>query len=341
MVAPRFRLLGFVVVVAAVVVVLVGVRGPAQAEPPRCKPPRILHKDECLYPEDVEKLAAAARAKRPKAAQRTPANQPTTPLPPEPTPPGGPQLASAAQLAALGLRWVDFASGTFPMGSDYGDPDERPVRTVKTRTYRLAATEVTVAAYRACADAGWCEPDNVDGEQWLDHAFDASRFCNYPQPERGSHPMNCVNWWQAEQFCAWIGGRLPTEAEWERAATAGSRMYPWGDQPATCTYAAMNNGVDGCGAAMTAPVCERPPGRTPDGICDLAGNVWEWVSDWYGAGHYAENVADDPQGPAFGSARVRRGGSFRDQPGDLRGTNRWYLGSVYRSAQTGFRCASD
>lgn len=331
----------------------------ARAEPPRCKPPRILHRDACLYVEEVEKLQAAARAKRPKPAK--PVVQPAVPtptsgvsepgstVPPKPvevvvpvvSSSRAPSLASADEIAAIGLRWVGFAEGVFPMGSAWGDPDEKPVRNVRLPAYRMSVSEVTVAQYGACVAAGWCDDDLIRGEQWADHPYEESRFCNAGQPERGAHPLNCVSWWQAQAFCEWVGGRLPTEAEWERAATGGARMYPWGDAPPTCSHAVMNNGDDGCGAGTTASVCERPTGRTPEGLCDMAGNVWEWVGDWYSAGYYAEGVSDDPDGPAFGGARVRRGGSFRDQATDLRATNRWSLGGVYRSANLGFRCAAD
>jgi formylglycine-generating enzyme required for sulfatase activity len=326
----------------------------ARATPPRCKPPRIAHRGACHYPDDVEREQKQARDKRLAARQAVTApDKPATPttIPPTETPTApvvervdakahrAPTPASQADVEALGIEWISIASKTFPMGSRWGDPDEKPVRNVRVPGFRLAKSETTVAQYRACVAAGWCDGELVEGEEFADFAWESSRFCNAGRADHGTHPMNCVSWWEALAFCEWVGGRLPTEAEWELAATGGTRMYPWGDAPATCEHAQMFNGEDGCGTGTTATVCERPAGRTPEGVCDMGGNVWEWVADWYGAGHYAEGATEAPTGPAQGSTRVRRGGSFRDEAGDLRSTNRWFLIGVYRSATLGFRCA--
>ena len=97
--------------------------------------------------------------------------------------------------------------------------------------------------------------------------------------------MNCLDWQQAVDFCAWAGGRLPSEAEWEYAARSGgpssSYKYPWGNDAATCTYAVMDDGGYGCGTGRTWSVCSKPAGNTSQGLCDMSGNVWEWVEDWY------------------------------------------------------------
>jgi formylglycine-generating enzyme required for sulfatase activity len=351
------------ILVLALAAVLAAPSLTASAEPPRCKPPRIAHGGECLYPDAVEAAEAAARDKRVAAAKARRAKKPvaragdtgastSSPDAQASSPSVERQAAHVSQVAppadadpellrALRFDWLDVPAGAFAMGSRWGEPDEQPERRVLLDAYRLARTETTVAQYKACVDAGWCKADMVDGEQLEGLPWRASRHCNASRHDRMGHPMNCVSWWEAVAFCEWVGGRLPTEAEWEKAATGGERMYPWGDTPPTCTHATMNVGEDGCGAGGTSAVCERPQGQTPSGACDMAGNVWEWVSDWYGAGYYAAGEDSAPTGPEQGTGRVRRGGSFRDGSSDLRSTNRWHLVSVYRSATLGFRCAAD
>ncbi len=205
------------------------------------------------------------------------------------------------------LVWVRIPGGTFMMGSETGDEDERPVHQVDVPAFEMTMTEVTVSQYRACVDASVCTQPVGD---------ESNPFCNWWQPGRESHPVNCVDWEQAGTFCRWSGARLPSEAQWEYAARSAGRdiVYPWGDEPATCQYAVMNDheaGGWGCGQSRTWVVCGKTAGNTAQGLCDMAGNVWEWVRD-----HYHESYVGAPtDGSAwddlwFGD-RVRRGGSFR------------------------------
>ena len=116
-------------------------------------------------------------------------------------------------------------------------------------------------------------------------------YCNWNQSGRGDHPINCVSWNQARTFATWLGARLPTEAEWEYAARSGgeNREYPWGDEEATCERAVVyeryqnpKDGNRGCGRDSTWAVCSKSAGNTEQGLCDMAGNVWEWVEDdWH------------------------------------------------------------
>jgi formylglycine-generating enzyme required for sulfatase activity len=157
--------------------------------------------------------------------------------------------------------------------------------------------------------------------------------------------VNCVTWHQAKRYCEkWAGGRLPSEAEWEYAArSAGQAItYPWGDEKATCHYAVMN--VDahtaGCDTGRTMEVCSKKPGNTDQGLCDMAGNVWEWVEDdWHynykGAPDDGSAWLDDPRG----SDRVVRGGSFVNAAGYLRAANRNVVGPSVYNFFNGFRCA--
>ena len=227
--------------------------------------------------------------------------------------------------------WVAIAGGEFAMGSEQGDWDEMPVHVVGVPDFEMQRTEVTVAHYAECVAQGACTVP-ASGDEY--HNWDA--------PGREQHPVNAVDWYQALHFCDWFDGRLPTEAEWEYAARSGGLevTYPWGDEFATCDYAVMDEGTGaGCGAFSTLEVCSIPAGNTEQGLCDMAGNVWEWVQDWYHP-DYLDAPSDgsaweDPEG----ADRVKRGGSF-DFPGPLqRTTNRYYAYPPARHINLGFRCA--
>ncbi|GMV41598.1 MAG: hypothetical protein AMXMBFR64_33140 [Myxococcales bacterium] len=231
------------------------------------------------------------------------------------------------EVAKGGAQWVSIPGGTFQMGSNEGDSDERPVHSVTVRGFQMAKTETTVGEYRKCVDAGKCS------------APETGTYCNWGKSGREDHPVNCVDWNQAKAFCAWAGGRLPTEAEWEYAARSGGRAqsYPWGNEKATCARAVMDDGGNGCGRNSTWPVCSKTGGDSAHGLCDLAGNVWEWVADWKGS--YGSSPASDPQGPGSGSDRVRRGGGFYYDASLLRASYRGGHVPSDAGAGLGFRCS--
>ena len=216
------------------------------------------------------------------------------------------------------------------MGSNDGEPDENPVHLVTVPTFQMTRTPVTVDQFKACVDAGACTAPGT-------HAS-----CNWGQPDRGSHPVNCVRWSQAQAFANWAGGRLPTEAEWEYAARSGGRdwKYPWGNEKATCDRAVMRDSSGGgCGSNGTLPVCSKPMGNTSQGLCDMAGNVWEWLQDWY---HDSYDGA-----PRDGSAwelppstsRSERGCSWLGGYKNLLAANRNDEDPNRRYATNGFRLA--
>ncbi|MEK7743950.1 MAG: SUMF1/EgtB/PvdO family nonheme iron enzyme, partial [Elusimicrobiota bacterium] len=171
-----------------------------------------------------------------------------------------PGARSASAAGGAGIEWVAVRGGSFMMGSASGSADEKPVHRVTLRSFELAKTEVTVAQYKACVDAGACA---APGKGLL---------CNWGVSGREKDPLNCVDWNQAKAFSEWVGGRLPSEAEWEYAARSGGRdiEYPWGDEEATCSRAVIYDGGAGCGRVSTWPVCSKPEGNTRQGLCDMA-----------------------------------------------------------------------
>jgi len=232
---------------------------------------------------------------------------------------------------------VPVSAGNFEMGCN-GQVDkeckdsEKPYHSVYLDSFFIDKTEVTVADYRKCVDAKACTvpktPEN-------------SKYCNYGRKDRDGHPVNCVEWMQAKNYCAWAGKRLPTEAEWEKAAGGtDGRKHPWGNEAATCDLAVLNIGGEGCGKGGTWAVCSKEKGHGYFGLCDMVGNVYEWVSDWYSADFYEHSPNVNPGGPVKGQARVLRGGSFTSKlPESYRISNRFFFKADVGLGNFGFRCA--
>ncbi|MBN2497042.1 MAG: formylglycine-generating enzyme family protein [Deltaproteobacteria bacterium] len=232
------------------------------------------------------------------------------------------------------LFWISISGGAFLMGSDAGETAEMPVHQVTVPSFEMTRTEVTVGQYRYCVDNGVCiEPDD----------YTVNFYCNWGQTGRDDHPVNCVDWNQALVFCEWVGGRLPSEAEWEYAARSGGQdiTYPWGEDAASCEYAVMDEGVFGCGEDRTWPVCSKTAGNTLQGLCDMAGNVWEWVQDCrYLSYDGAPEDGSAWEGCASDDYRVFRGGSFINHDSHyLRTSHRAGYYPSFRRYDKGFRCA--
>lgn len=251
---------------------------------------------------------------------------------------GGPD-PQGTTMGPAGITWVPIAGGTFEMGSNDAGIEERPAHRVAVTAFRMSRTEVTFGQYRQCVRAGACaEPHVSDGTcmVWNGSSWDRGVL---PSSFQGDdQPVVCVSWDQASAFARWVGGRLPTEAEWEYAARSGGKAhYPWGSQAATCDRAVMDDGGTGCGRNSTWPVCSKPRGNSAHGVCDLAGNVFEWVQDW--RGDYPAGTQTDPAGPSRGRSRVHRGGGWSYTGGFLRAAFRAdYLQSGCTGA-LGFRVA--
>jgi len=229
---------------------------------------------------------------------------------------------------------VELPGACFDMGSNEGREDERPVHRACLQPFSLDRHEVTVAEYRRCVEAGKCKRPRRREEQ---------PYCNEGSPDRSDHPVNCLNWMDAAAYCAWRGADLPTEAQWEYAARGlKGRPFPWGDSPPDCRRAVLATREEGlgCGRGTTWPVCSKPEGNTPEGVCDLGGNVWEFVADWYDGQYYARAPEQDPVNKESFTNRVLRGGNWSSGPSSLRTTGRDWMFEAYSSHVAGFRCAS-
>ncbi|MEM9461456.1 MAG: formylglycine-generating enzyme family protein [Myxococcota bacterium] len=223
--------------------------------------------------------------------------------------------------------------GLFEMGSTVYS-DEQPTRQVYVDGFWIDRTEVTVSDYEECEAVGVCSMPGMGGG------------CNWMVAGREDHPINCVTWYDADAYCSWAGGatkRLPTEAEWEKAARGtDARVYPWGDEPEpSCSDVVMYEGAAGglgCGMDSTMEVGSNPMGASPYGAHDMAGNVWEWVADWY-TSSYDPLELDNPTGPATGTERVLRGGSWNfDNPNYFRAAHRSNYFPGVSVSGLGFRC---
>jgi len=224
-----------------------------------------------------------------------------------------------------GICWVQICEGAFNMGAVAGSSeDQSPLHTVEIETFEVMQTEITVEMYRHCTEAGACVPQ------------ESAPLCDALAEDQ---PRTCLDWWRAEAFCTWAGGRLLSEAEFEFVARSRGEdvRYPWGDDEPSCTFARLGCGA--CDTSDTAPVCSHPTGDTAQGVCDMAGNAIEWTADWY-HGSYAGAPTD---GSAWlvpeGTHRVMRGGGVGSCLGPetrartLHEPDFWYAGSSARCAR--------
>lgn len=265
----------------------------------------------------------------------TPASSPTTTEEVTPTMTTIPTPASAIK-DAKGTEMVLVSSGIFKMGCNKGVLCEGPAHVVNLDSYYIDTYEVTNAQYLACEFDQQCnQPRNT-------------RY--YDSPSFRNHPVVFVTWSMAANYCAWRGARLPTEAEWEKAARAnGTEMlyYPWGNRfngdllnfcDINCAQSGKNKSYND-GFSDTAPVGIYEGGKSPYGAYDMAGNVIEWVADWYDKDYYFISPSNNPLGPESGTHRVLRGGSWYSNQNYVRTFVRTSLSPTVAYNYVGFRCA--
>src|SRR5688572_30947030 len=252
-----------------------------------------------------------------------PANSSNGVSPPKPSP--MPQPPSEI-IGKDGAPMVLIPVGEFTMGSDKGDDDEEPVHKVFLDSFYLDKFEVTNGRFAKFVEAIQSEPP------W--------GFADKETPVlRQDQPVRWVNWMEAMGYCLWAGKRLPTEAEWEKAARGSdARVYPWGNDPPTLAHAVfgLKEGSD-----TVSAIGNRDKGKSPYGVHDLAGNLYEWTTDWYDEQFYSKNPAINPRGPAEGSAKVQRGGSYINGAYRLRSSFRTKGDPTEHDPNVGFRCAQD
>jgi formylglycine-generating enzyme required for sulfatase activity len=237
-----------------------------------------------------------------------------------------------------GMVQALIPAGKFRMGSKTyarrSNLDEHPQHSVYLDAYWIDQTEITNAQYALCVAAGKCQPPS--------NSVSSSRNSYYGETQFDNYPVIYVSWDDAVAYCAWAGRRLPTEAEWEKAARgAEGKIYPWGNQTPDCNLAnsykyALNQHCVG----DTSAVGSYPAGASPYGLFDMAGNVWEWVQDWYDGNYYASSPANNPTGPSSGQSRVLRGGGWDFKWYSLRVAERSAYEPDGRYDSYGFRCAA-
>lgn len=254
---------------------------------------------------------------------------------------GDPRLANPEE------NWVEIPGGAFLMGAQAEDPDapgydpeafadESPVRRVRVKPFALGRYPVTVQEFRRFVEAG--DEGYLNPKLWAPEGWARREAEGRTKPQEWTEqlrhpnrPVMGVSWYEADAYCCWIGGRLPTEAEWEFAARGvEGRRYPWGgEEPDDCRANFQMR------VGHPSPVGGYPLGSAPEDVHDLAGNVFEWCADWFG--RYREEDEEDPTGSRSGTSRVSRGGSFYSGPGVLRAACRSFGYPVARDVIIGFR----
>jgi formylglycine-generating enzyme required for sulfatase activity len=238
------------------------------------------------------------------------------------------KLKKDMELQVADAPMVEIPAGEFVMGFDGTQAleDERPAHRVWLDGYSMDQYEVTTAQYAAFLAA---QPRPAP---WQWESVNLALH--------GDRPVIGVDWHDADAYCRWKGKRLPTEAEWEKAARGtDGRLYPWGNHVPTDKLANFALGARFSYSQVLMPVQSHEAGKSPYGLFHMAGNVWEWVSDWYGANYYEHSPEKNPTGPEQGQFKVLRGGSWSDLPKYLLTYGRFKLPPETRNSYTGFRCA--
>jgi formylglycine-generating enzyme required for sulfatase activity len=270
--------------------------------------------------------------------------------------------AGEFEMGNMGIQWMwsgSLVEGDLDLQVFI---DERPQHVVYLDTFWIDQTEVTVGMFRTFVEAtgyettaeieGWGAPwtDGPMEEEWPHVPGTDWRHPHGPASSAmDDHPVVQVTWEDAVAYCEWAGGHLPTEAQWEMAARGpDGRLWPWGDAydgdrgsfcDASCPVKRWNHDAYDDGYALTAPVSSFPGGASPYGALDMAGNVWEWVADWYDEDYYTDSPYENPTGPSYGTERTQRGGAWINNESWVRITVRHATPPWARFDDLGFRCA--
>jgi formylglycine-generating enzyme required for sulfatase activity len=271
-------------------------------------------------------LGSCAPATTP-APTSAPTLVPTVASSPQPTqPPTLVPVALAGPQAGTTMQWIDGSqlayvpAGSFIMGMGIGNV---PQKTINVDGFWISVSDVTNKMYGQCVTTGNCAPPAQEVGTPV-----------YSNPDYGDYPVVGVTWDMAANYCKWAQGALPTEAQWEKAARGqDSSVYPWGSDNPGCDL--LN--YSGCLGHLSG-VNDYPAGRSPYGLLDMAGNVYQWVNDFYAEQYYDSMPASNPTGPASGDSHVIRGSSFESDAAQLQSAIRHFGGQGYHSRDLGFRC---
>jgi len=270
-------------------------------------------------------------------------------------------IDSPPECTTIGQTWISpidgvslvcVPAGQFRMGAAADDPqardNEKPQHEVYLNAYWIDSAEVTNLNFGKCLAADACHPKQYETS--------AASYIPYSvHPDTQNYPALLYESDPAVEYCQWVGRRLPSEAEWEKAARGtDARMYPWGNDPLDCNLAnyyacdlftSATSTAPRCGSSehcKTQEVDSHTAGASPYGALNMAGNVWEWVADWYQEDYYSQSPVNNPTGPLTGDYRVIRGGGAKSISQDLRVTRRANgAPEHYMDGQMGFRCAMD
>jgi serine/threonine protein kinase len=278
-----------------------------------------------------------------------PSTPTTTPVARTSTPAGSPPASGTCGDIWVrvkdNMKMVYVPEGDIWMGSDIGESDERPVHLVHVRGYWIDELEITNSAFeRFVLETGYRTDAETagSGNIWQNGRWNSVNGLAWRHPSKPGegisaimdHPVVQVSWNDADAYCAWAGGRLPSEAEWEMAAVGTTGWtYPWGNEFDSTRLNASLGGTQRVGS--------YPTGRSPCGSYDMAGNVWEWVSDWYDSNYYAVSPSANPTGPTTGTYKALRGGAWDPSGGDSRSSDRGSLPPSSQGNTIGFRCAAN
>ena len=255
-----------------------------------------------------------------------------------------PTLTPAFDIGTTMINEIDGASmvyvppGEFMMGDDEGSPAQQPAHLVSTLGFWMYQYEVTNSQFSQCVAAGECETPEITA--WDSHEKTPNEY--YDQSDFADFPVIYVSWKSAAAYCKWVGGRLPTEAEWEMAARGGleEMSYPWGNEEPVCDLGAVNGAhFANCGdpfGGLVIPVGSFAPNGY--GLFDMAGNVGEWVKDYYEEDYYKSKIYENPQGPGLTTYHGLRGGDFRVTANGITVSIRNMSWSNAAYHPTGFRC---